>query len=185
MVNNMTEYVGYHGTDLKCAESIIKSSFRCKISTKHWLGNGIYFFKDKQLAVWWTTKPSQKFGNDIDNPAIIKAIIHCEDDKVCNMFQLETYTFIVEKFRCFMETFRCYAQTDESYSVEKLRCSFFDWLTEIYHIDLIECGFQIDPPEITNGEEFELMRNKFNIPYIQVQLCVKYDSLIKDKCIIE
>ena len=46
----------YHGTDLKCAESIRTNGFVPRYSSEHWLGNGIYFFEDRALAEWWTTR---------------------------------------------------------------------------------------------------------------------------------
>jgi hypothetical protein len=37
-------YIGYHGTDASCVESICKEGFRISDKENEWLGHGVYFF---------------------------------------------------------------------------------------------------------------------------------------------
>ena len=39
----------FHGTDIRCVDSIIKTGFICKPNKQNWLGNGIYFY----LIIIW------------------------------------------------------------------------------------------------------------------------------------
>lgn len=50
----MTEYIGYHGTDIDSAGKIIEEqSVHYSMGDDEWLGRGAYFFKDPDDANWW------------------------------------------------------------------------------------------------------------------------------------
>lgn len=42
---------GYHNTEEKNVEHILRDGFVSKTSDEHWLGQGIYFFADIDLAI--------------------------------------------------------------------------------------------------------------------------------------
>lgn len=52
--DDTTVMKAYHGTSLKNAESIMENGFRPSVGEKHWLGDGVYFFRedDAQAQVW-------------------------------------------------------------------------------------------------------------------------------------
>ena len=41
---------GYHNTERSNVEDILKNGFQPKFNEKHWLGQGIYFFSDVDIA---------------------------------------------------------------------------------------------------------------------------------------
>lgn len=52
--DDTTVMKAYHGTSLKNAESIMENGFWPSVGEKHWLGDGVYFFRedDVQAQVW-------------------------------------------------------------------------------------------------------------------------------------
>lgn len=52
----MQKIIGYHGTKAKNVNPILKNGFIIapkKDGDNHWLGHGIYFYSDYELADWW------------------------------------------------------------------------------------------------------------------------------------
>ena len=77
----MQKIIGYHGTKKRFAESIINDGFKIatpKDNDNHWLGHGIYFYSDYELAEWWgktkVNKHNEKYGCD-DVPIVIRGNI--------------------------------------------------------------------------------------------------------------
>lgn len=59
--DDTTVLKAYHGTSLKNAESIIKNGFRPSVGVRHWLGDGVYFFReDKEQARTWAYHEKRK-----------------------------------------------------------------------------------------------------------------------------
>ena len=81
----------YHGTDLENAKKICKNGFRWKQNDEHWLGNGVYFYLDRDLAEWWTTNPSKIFGTEIKVPCILSAEVSIKDERVLDLRNLQDY----------------------------------------------------------------------------------------------
>jgi len=70
--------VGYHGCDIKVAQSIVSLRERLKPSQNawDWLGHGIYFWEDSpSRAKRWAVAESQRLDSKIKNPAVLGAII--------------------------------------------------------------------------------------------------------------
>lgn len=60
---NCTVITGYHGTSSNYAESIEKHGLdpdKTHTRPDHWLGQGVYFFEDSDLAKWWACDISGK-----------------------------------------------------------------------------------------------------------------------------
>lgn len=74
----MRELVGYHGTKSSNVSDIISSN--------HWLGHGIYFFTDFELAEWWAKTKVEKHNKKYhtkDKASVIKAEIQA--DKIVDL----------------------------------------------------------------------------------------------------
>ena len=175
----------YHGTDVEAARKIIVEGFKTKPSKEHWLGNGIYFYFDRSLAEWWTTRPTNKFGTSIQHPALVKCGISVEEERVLDMRKLKNYLQFVDKYR---KEFWPYVingritvtEKDAKFFDEKqLRCAFCDYLFNRYELDAIVGTFDLQgqpylPEPNTYGEYFDT----FNLRYIETQFCVKNKEII-------
>jgi hypothetical protein len=65
--------LGFHGTIRAHAEDMVKGHFRDPDNKNaRWLGRGIYFFDNPEMAMQWATKRAIKAG---DTPAILSADI--------------------------------------------------------------------------------------------------------------
>lgn len=111
-MNEETIITGYHGTDIKNAESICKKNFRINKDkyNKLYLGAGIYFFDNIDNALDWNIK---KFKKDfrykpewkelIKSYTIIKGIISVKEkdildlDKKENLYKLELLVTKINK----------------------------------------------------------------------------------------
>lgn len=174
----------FHGTDIHNAENIIKSGFKCKPSKQHWLGNGVYFYIDYSLAKWWTTNPTNKFGTNINIPAVIKCKIRAKSEYILDLRKLKDYNKFVEIYR---NEFLPYLFRGDLSSKEQdlidtktLRCTYCDYLSIKYNYKLIIGTFYLPTQPympVENGKFFDT----FNISYIESQICIFDSSLILSK----
>ena len=178
---------GFHGTDKAVAEDLLHNKFSCKSNDEHWLGNGIYFFVDKSLAEWWTTKPSKKYGTKIDNRAILECDIEIDESRVLNLCSLEGYKKYADLFNHFFSNVFYENRPDELLDFKKIRALFFNHLFLCKKIDMVIAPF-IEPeqpylPHFDNENYFKEM----HIMYTEIQICFheKYQDVIKTKSLIE
>lgn len=109
------ELLLYHGTDKTYAEKILKNGFTIIPNKSHWLGNGVYFYLDYDLAKWWTGKPSQRFGAEITLPCVVSVELDVGNDSVLDLRKLEDYRKCLELF----PEFRRYAYQEFDYKGKK------------------------------------------------------------------
>ena len=174
----------FHGTDIRYVDSIIKSGFICKPNKQHWLGNGIYFYLDYSLARWWTTNPTNKFGVNIINAAIIKCNIITKDDYVLDLRRLKDYTKFVDiyikEFLPLLFHGELTSIDNELIDTKTLRCTYCDYLNIKYKYKLIIGTFYL-PNQPYMPKEFGKFFDTFNISYIESQLCVFDNSIISNR----
>ena len=169
----MPELVLYHGTDKKYFNDIVASGFIVKKNPRHWLGNGIYFFTDKALAEWWTTKPTHKFGQDIFSPIVIQCFFTAPDDSVLDLRKFNDYKYCSEKFAHFYNNFFLPLCGGKRIDLNKLRCTFFDWLFEINKYTAIVGTFHsCDQPYFQSMLRPDSFFEHLNLSYNEVQVCV-------------
>jgi hypothetical protein len=174
----------YHGTDEKWISSILSDGFVAKENRRHWLGNGIYFYTDKALAEWWTTNPSDKFGNNIATPAIIQCTLVAADSEVFDLRSFENFRLYFERFKKFYNTLYSPHTTMAEIEIDKLRCTFFDWLFDAFKYKAIIGTFlsEAQPyydPFKQDGADFE----QLELVYNEVQVCIptSQQEIIKNK----
>ncbi|MBQ3063494.1 MAG: hypothetical protein IJC99_01655 [Clostridia bacterium] len=181
-MGTMNTYTAYHATDKSNVQSIITSNFTFREKSTHWLGNGVYFFVDKSLAIdWGNNCPTTKYGC-IKDPAVIEAIIFVDDDFVCDMRELETHNKVKHAFDIFWESVykaRYTAKYDNNF-IEKLECAFFNWFTKKLGWKCIICNFQKRTLPIAKSK-FDSMFSQFRLPYVETQICVKDISCITNR----
>lgn len=174
----MTNMMAYHGTDLNVANKIRSEGFKFKTSDEHWLGNGIYLYSDYSLAKWWTTKPTKKFGSEINEPAILYCNIKLKDEKVLNLLKLEDYVQFSDIFE--REFYPMYKKQHpiKLPTWKQLRCSYCDYLKEAYDLEAIIGNFYIqDQPYLP--EKHNNIFDEFLIQYTEIQICVFKKDIIK------
>lgn len=176
----------YHGTYAHLVPCILKNGFRCRRNEEHWLGNGIYFFLDIELAKWWATGPTKSFGSlSMNNslksgnnkPAIIKALIDSNDVNTIDTRNLEHYQWLIDLYPDFEAAMKEKNPHFEKVDCRKKRCAFFDWLHSEYPIDIVIAGFIKMKKD--NYDKISPLYYNFRIPYIEYQLCVFDTGLIK------
>lgn len=192
----MQKIVGYHGTKERFADSIINEGF--KIATKkendnHWLGHGVYFYSDYELAEWWgrtkVKRQNEKYGH-ADTPIVIKGVI--EGDRVWDLDK----PFVLRKFKEYQEELerefiRNGVKLDFSTgnTPEIIRCFWMDAVKEVHNISVIIYTFTRDNPSyveskyhVNSGDKFSL-RN-MGLAYHERQICVTDNRFIVDRSIV-
>lgn len=174
--------IAYHGTDYENAKKICSEGFTYKPNEEHWLGNGVYFFMDRSLAKWWTTNPTDKFGDEVKKPAIICCNLEIDENRTINLLNLENYIQFSEIFEDFYYSKYKPQHPYETPTWQKLRCTYCDYLAKTYELDMIIGNFnkpdqEYLPPKHNN--EFD----KFLLQYTEVQICIFNKSIITDMTI--
>lgn len=190
----MQKIVGYHGTKAKNVASILKNGFRIAASKEgdnHWLGHGIYFYSDYELANWWAqtkvNKHNNKYGED-DSAAVLKAEI--EADNILDMDK----PFALKKFRKYqMELEEQFVKRGiildftqgKGKISERIRCFWMDAVKEAYNIQVIIYTFTRNNPSYVESKyhiysEDEYSLGKMGLLYHEKQICVSKNCFIVD-----
>lgn len=177
-------YKGFHGTCKSSAESIVENGFRCTDNPKHWLGRGVYFFLEYDLAVDWTKKVKHtRFGTkecSDPSPAVVHADINYDSiDTVVEIADQDDYDELERKLKEFNKILKVKAASrplkSQFSDMERVRCMFFEWLHSEYKKNIFIVPFdkaKLDPYSITYSLK------SFYIPKIEYQMCVFETSLI-------
>lgn len=184
--SRMINFFAYHGTDLERAKEIVKSDFIYKHNSKHWLGNGVYFYLDYSLAKWWTTNPSKMFGTKINTESIIQVEIEIDENDILDLRILEDYK---EFSDIYYNEFIPEIDTGilgeiNSHNYKKVRCSFCDYLKNSYDLKCIIGNFDI-PSQRYIPNKCRKLSDYLKLHYIETQVCLFDTQLIKTKTIIE
>lgn len=192
----------YHGTSLTCAQSIEKGNFRLptkpdpnsndekkKNYYEYWLGPGVYMFKDKKAAQWWSTHPSKTYGS-----AGTPAVMECHVELTSNSVDLTLAEGIellhreYETFRGYLKAMRgkvtisCgdYRDKDET---AVLRCAFFKWFQKRNSFDVIIANFiPKEMPYVPNEHKKSVA--DLGLVYNETQYCIYNVGVIKSKTIM-
>jgi Poly(ADP-ribose) polymerase catalytic domain. len=187
-MSNIILLEAFHGTDMKYVENIIKHGFLCKQNDSHWLGNGIYFYLDYSLANWWTTNPTNKFGVKITDAAIIKCQIEVSENDILDLRKLSDYQTFVNIYR---DDFLPFLQEgslknanhkNHYVNIKKLRCTYCDYLNLYYNYKMIIGTFHL-PKQPYMPSKYGKLYRKFDICYIESQICIFDQSIIINKVI--
>lgn len=101
-----TIFVGYHATSAHAGRLIEKNGFKIRKDNKHWLGNGIYFFKDNPDfdsygdAKKWFEKMNKlgKYPNNDDNGCLIRVKLEIKKDDIIDFIPIAVTSAIVYSF---------------------------------------------------------------------------------------
>ena len=188
----LQKIVGYHGTKSENVDSILKEGFKIKKSKKgdnHWLGHGIYFYSDYELADWWAQtkvkKHNQKYGEN-NVAAVIRAVI-----KADNILDLDS-PFALKKFKEYQEELEKqiveqgivldFTQGKGKIS-ERIRCFWLDAVKQEYNIQVIIYTFTQNNPSYVDSKYHIYSQdgyslNSMGLAYHEKQICVTENALI-------
>ncbi|NLJ18363.1 hypothetical protein [Globicatella sulfidifaciens] len=161
---------GYHGTLSNSAEKIIKDGFKIKEYTpndgkychNHWLGHGIYFYEDYDLAKQWADSKSIAFAkkhNLKSESTVIFASYKSNEKNICNLDnsnqlrKFNNYAKDVEKLIA-NERYYCLdftknikpelsAEEKEQEIIKRIRCFAFDCFKSEKNIQIIMYTFSM------------------------------------------
>lgn len=171
----------YHATDYKVTAKIEKDGFFCKPNKEHWLGNGIYFYRDYSLAEWWGTNPTNKFGTGISTPAVITCEIDESEHKILDLLRLEDYKIFCDEFEdIFLPLYSKYSDRKEIPDWKQVRCAFCDFMASVHKYDIIVGNFDKPDQPYQPKDTGELFKT-FMLTYTEVQICVFDSRIIKIK----
>ncbi len=172
------KYILYHGTDRTAAEKILKTNeFITSSHDEHWLGQGVYFYLDEELAKWWTSKPTKKHGVDIKTPYILKCTIQVDDSEVLDLRKLDDYKKYCSYFYDYFTNIFINKVLSSELELKKIRCAFFDWLFSLYDIYGIRVVIgTFLPPEQKYLPKDIINIEKLNLLFIETQVCVSEES---------
>ncbi len=175
------KFKAYHGTDASVVNDILKNGFIYKPNDEHWLGDGIYFFLDENLAEWWTTNPTKKSGMHIQDPAIIECTIEIEEEHLLDLRNLKNYTNYVDLYNSFFREWAFRAR-DEKVNFNQIRCAFFNYISKVYSVDAIIAPFIVPEQPYMPQYRDTKYADEMRIMYTEIQLCInKSQSVIKTK----
>lgn len=160
--------IGYHGTSQSCADMIlIEKQFRVSSSTKEWLGEGIYFFEDRNHAIGWANIRSKRYGEKF---AVVLAVdILCSSEE---FFDLDIPINVFQIDKCFMQAMSngdFGNGTPQFESIDELRCFATNFYKET-HPDIKVIAYTFDSTQHT----------KAGFPIKQRQLCVSDQDIISN-----
>lgn len=183
-------YQGYHSTSKENASKILSNGFRIpkiEITTsknvdkkffEYWLGVGVYFFEDKDVAKWWSSKPSKTFGA-VGEHVVLKSEI--QPNNIFDIRKVSSWNQLIYFFDLFMKTFMngCIVddnKDDEKNSKKIIRCLFFNWFRVLIQCDMIIAAFNQSEFEYLDKGEYSIEK-EMDIYYTEVQYCI-YDTAI-------
>lgn len=180
MANKFT-YEGYHATDEQNANKIILEGFRYTPNNRHWLGQGFYFFLDKELIKDWIELQPKGYGK-ISTPACIKCIIEISKEHLLDLRFLDDYNFVKQCFDKFIISITGKYDIN-NVNREELRTLFFDYVKAAYGIHCIVAYFNERNNLSVQTEQVDLF-DKIKVPYTEVQLCLNRNKYIKSKEVV-
>lgn len=186
---------GYHGTLYSNKDSILNNGF--VISNKrddHWLGHGVYFYKDIDLAIWWSNnvvKSAYRKNKGLFNGGIVfKVIMEPQDHKVLDLDDRSTLTLFNEYCIHIHEEYKkinkeiVVEAKDEFTLKNKLRCIYLDIYKDEHDIDLVMYTFARQSPSYSwnfkkHGKPMDL-----GLDYKEPQICVYNQKSIKNVYVV-
>ena len=174
---------GYHNTKSENITSILQNGFKCRYNDKHWLGQGIYFFADYDIAILNL--------NMLEQNETIKTIcveIDVPDDQfidfdiVENLNQLRIYCNEKENELQTLGKKILFKDTDPREARQKLKCFFLDLFKKEKGYAVVSKTFsKEDPPYGVKVKSIKY----FGMPYLEKYICVANNEYIVKKNLIE
>lgn len=190
----MQKIIGYHGTKAKNIDSILRDGFiivTSKDGDNHWLGHGVYFYSDYELAKWWAqtkvNKHNNKYGEN-DVATVLRAVIEADNildlDSPFALQQFNKYQKELEKQFVEQGIVLDFSQ-GRGKPFERIRCFWMDAVKEEYNIQVIMYTFTRNNPSYVDSKyhvysEGEYTLASMGLAYHEKQICVTKNCCIVD-----
>lgn len=197
---NVKEIIGFHGTKLRFADSIISDNFKIaeiKSTDNHWLGHGVYFYEDYELAEWWAESKAKthrkKYGSD-DEASVIKAriivnnIIDLDNPFELNRFSgycQEIEADIVKSGTVLDFVMGDHSEKGQIKAEERKRCFFMDAVKGVKGIDAIIYTFSKANPSYAASKYHKEVLEGLGLHYNEKQICVTKVTSIVERTSVE
>lgn len=172
-------FIGFHGTTVKNADQIIKDTFHPKRRENHWLGQGTYFFDDRDLAIWFPSASLKNKGKDI---AIIKVELEVEKEQLLDLDKIRDINKFYSEILMLLEKTKgkIVFKEDSHYNL----CFLLDLYKKVFGIKIVKFTFRVKNP-FYGHKIIEKFNNQFfvDLAYNQLQICIVDDSVIKKKSV--
>lgn len=193
---------GYHGTTEECAKQIESSNFKLpqkptvdcsddkkKTYYEYWLGPGVYMFRDKRAAQWWSTHPCRTYGS-VGIPAVMECSIELTSKSV-DLTLVEGIELLHKEYENFIKMIRN-AKGKITIKSNKykdmnaqavLRSSFFRWFQQRNGIDVLIANFiPENMPYVP--DEYRRSILDLGLVYNETQYCIYDVRVIKSKAVL-
>jgi len=170
----------FHGTAFKNVDEILKNGFKSNYRPDHWLGQGIYFYSDYDLAFWWTkTKFKSKNGTGC---AIIHSALECYENTWLDLdtvngveyFQREVEEILSVTSHLTSLKFKTSKGQDDETRIKNF-CFALDLLKKFRDIQLIAMTFKKNSPSYADRNIYRFEQLFFTLPldfvYQERQIC--------------
>lgn len=183
------EFTAYHGTCSKHRSSIERLGFspdRVAHRDDHWLGQGVYFFDIKDLAIWWAHDQSKKKWNRNTSPLVYSCDISVDRDEYLDLDDMKS----LDRFLSFcIELIESVNQDDSIeekpvFTDRKLRALLFDYYKTANNIFVIANTFlkkrtsfaqRRTPAALNLASEIE---SALDLGYKERQICVSSEKCL-------
>ncbi len=174
-MTNTFKITGYHGTFKDNVNNILSEGYTPKMRDNHWLGQGIYFYDDIELAKWFASRRyAGKHGKQI---SVIKSLLSTIDEKVLDLNTRKGVDFVFEKISEIIDQLNIVFDKDNEI---KNRCILLDIIKEYHQIDIIIKTFQTTSQTYgkVNIEWFEKNYFPTGFNYNETQICASNNECI-------
>lgn len=167
--------IGYHGTFSENVCTIIEEGYETEYRDNHWLGQGIYFYDNYDLALWFINRKRKDYCKNV---TVIKSVIYADVSKILNLDTIEGVDFFYKKLNELWSEFRTIEFNEEDENSN--RCLILDALKEYYEIDIIIKTFETDKQTYGSANVNWFEKNNFpvGIKYSEKQICVTGNNCI-------
>ena len=161
----------FHATDVKYVDSIISGNFIVSANLEHWLGNGIYFYTEEDLARWWGTNPTKKY-TQIKDPRIIKVNIDIPDHLVLDLRRFKNYKQMSEEFmRFYKNLFNDDCTSISGVNGRQIQSDFFNYYFQKVNVKMIIGTFAAERQSYI-GAQYKTLLDEIGLKYTETQVCL-------------
>ncbi len=184
---------GFHGTALRNIDAILSDGFKSNERPDHWLGQGLYFFSDFDLALWWI-KTKIKSG-DGSRCAVVNASMECDDRLWLDLDTLKGINYFIKEINAILTAtshlislkFNAARLEDDEIRIRHF-CFALDLLKKFRNIQLVAMTFRKDKPSYAEYSISNFENQHFILPwdftYQERQICSTSNDIIMSKKVV-